>query len=305
MKGRVSLSNPNEAGRQLVGGVKSIYAAMQKVFCPMPTRERDDDKVVEVFLRAYQQGRFAEGARWLPQYEKNVEVVAKAGDGTRLAIEHTRVFAFDGHMQQEEVLRPIAECLEAVRLPAADRRWIQIRLQPRFMGRLLHKHQILVRDELSKWATLTLPTIPPRFGLIRHFLIPVPLPNGKRPEIGIDVEVWPDMDVQRPIKVSGWLPQGRRLDSQVKQALTNKLKKLARAEADVRFLMIDLPSHTDSDISVADVIRGIKPEFPLLDEIDGVIFAMTFGLKSEGCAFFRLWNASLEPSADYLQVNIN
>jgi hypothetical protein len=152
---------------------------------------------------------------------------------------------------------------------------------------------------------VTLPAIPPQFGYVHHFFIPVPLPNGKRPEIGIDVEVWDDMDVQAPIVVSGWLPKGPRLDSQVKQALTNKLEKLTRAEADVRFLMIDIPSHTDSDASVADVIREIKPEFPLLDKIDGVVFAMTFGLKAEGCAFFRLWNARLESSADYLQVNIN
>jgi hypothetical protein len=278
---------------------------MQRVICPIPSRERDDDKVVEVFLHAYQQGRFAEGPHWLPQYQKSVEVVAKAPDGTRLAIEHTRVFAFDGHMQQEEVLRPIAECLEAVRLPATDRRWIQIRLQPHFVGRLLQKHQILVRDELTTWAALTLPAIPPQFGLIRHFLIPIPLPNGKRPGIGIDVEVWPDMDVQPRIVVSGWLPQGRRLDSQVKHPLRNKLEKLTRAEADVRFLMIDIPSHTDSDASVADVIREIRPEFPLLDEIDGIVFAMTFGLKAEGYALFRLWNARLEPSSDYLHVSIN
>jgi hypothetical protein len=95
---------------------------MKKVICPMPSRERDDDKVVEVFLHAYQQGQFAKGAQWLPQHEKNVEVVAKAPDGTRLAIEHTRVFAFDGHMQQEKVLRPIAECLEAVRVPACGQK---------------------------------------------------------------------------------------------------------------------------------------------------------------------------------------
>jgi hypothetical protein len=50
--------------------------------------------MVEIFLRVYQDGRFAHHVDWLPQPRANVEVIASAEDGSRLAIEHTRLLEF-------------------------------------------------------------------------------------------------------------------------------------------------------------------------------------------------------------------
>jgi hypothetical protein len=283
---------------------------MERVICPPPSRERHDDRVVEVFLHAYQQGCFADNPDWLPQHERNVEVIATSNvDRKRLAIEHTRVFAFEGHMEQESVLRPIAERLEAIRLPELSGRWVQIFFAPNFMGRLLQRHSRLVQEELLGFLNLILPTIAPGEHQVHHFVVPIPLPDGRRPTIEFDVEVWGDMDVKRPICVNGVLPQGRTLDSQVRQALDRKLNKLVEADADIRFLMIDIPTHTDSDISVAKAIGGLQGQFQLLAKVDEVVFAKTFAFESEGCIFFRTWkpqsevwssgfiNASIEKSA--------
>jgi hypothetical protein len=50
------------------------------VSCPAPSREREDDKIVEMFLRLYEGGRFSYDPKWLPQHQPNVEVIAQAKD---------------------------------------------------------------------------------------------------------------------------------------------------------------------------------------------------------------------------------
>lgn len=264
---------------------------MQTVNCPQPSRSRHDERVVEVFLCAYKQGCFAKDPCWLPQHKRNVEVIATSiVDGGRLAIEHTRVFGFDDHMEQEAILRPIAERLESVRLAALSDKWVQIYFQPNFMSRLLRKNSVLVQDEIVRFLERTLPTIAPRKHHVNRFDIPIPLPNGRRPTIAFEIEVWGSMDVERPISVSGILPHGQRLDTQVTHALETKLQKLVDAVADTRFLMIEIATHTESEIAVAKAIRRVQGKFPLLIKIDQVVFAKTFGFDSEDCIFFRMWN---------------
>jgi hypothetical protein len=268
---------------------------VQKVTCPQPSRKRHDERVVEVFLHTYKQGCFAKDPCWLPQNRRNVEVIATSTvGGSRLAIEHTRVFAFDGHMEQEAILRPLAERIEAIRLPGLSNKWVQIYFQSNFMSRPLRKNSELVQDEIIKFLERTLPTITPNEHHVNSFNIPIPLPNGRHPTITVDVEVWGNMDVKRPISVSGILPQGPRLETQVTHALQTKLQKLVDAVADTRFLMIEIATHTESEIAVAKVIRRIQGEFPLLIKIDQVVFAKAFGFDSEGCIFFRMWNPQSE-----------
>jgi hypothetical protein len=90
--------------------LKSRAELTQHIVCPAPSRSRADDGIVEVFLRAFRNGRFSEDPTWLPQHTKNVEVIATGQDGRRLAIEHTRVFSFEEQKKQEIILHPIAEC---------------------------------------------------------------------------------------------------------------------------------------------------------------------------------------------------
>src|SRR5215472_13972655 len=89
----------------------SLGEPTEKVICSPPTRTWSDDQIVELFLEAYPDSRFAH-LEWLPQDRSNVEVIATDAAGTRLAVEHTRVFAYQGHKKDEELLRPIAKRLE-------------------------------------------------------------------------------------------------------------------------------------------------------------------------------------------------
>jgi len=264
---------------------------MDQVICPPPSRKRRDDRIVEVFLHAYRSGSFSDNPCWLPQHEKNVEVIATSkADGSRLAIEHTRVFAFDGHMEQEAVLRPIAERIETIHLPELSGRWVQVHFAANFVGRLLQRHILLVQDELVRFLERTLPSVDPKMHNVHHFEVAIPLPNGKSPIVELDVEVWDGVEVGHQISVTGLLPQGRTLHSQVGSALERKLPKLTSADADVRFLMIDMPTYTDSDIAVVKVICDLEGQFPLLAAVDEVVFAKTFGFETEGFIVFRTWS---------------
>jgi len=266
-------------------------------------RDRDDDRIVELFLDAFQKGRFAKNPDWLHQYEANVEVISTADDGTRLAIEHTRIFSFDGQSEQEKALKPIAECLESVRLPGVPDRWYQVYFGTNFMGRTLQKHRAAVLDSLRRWALSELPALEPRDYFRYPLTIPVPLPNGKTANIEVGVEVWDNMQVDRQVCVSGILPSGDRLTDAVRRALEKKLPKTAAADAHLRFLLIDQPTPSDSEIGVLRVIRELAPEFPLLQEIQALGFAKTY-LLHESVIYFSLWNVRTGSWSEYLRAEI-
>jgi hypothetical protein len=207
-------------------------------------------------------------------------------------------------MEQEAILRPIAEQLEFLRLPELSGKWVQVWFKPNFIGTLLRRHSQIVQDQLVKFLTERLPTIPPSLHQPHHFSIPIPIPAGKCPIVELDIEVWENMNINPPICVSGLLPRGRRLDSLVEHALETKLQKLVDADADTKFLLIDMPSHTDSDIAVVSVIRGLGGRFSLLPKVNEIVFARTFGFKSEGYIFFRMWNPRTQGWSDFINAQM-
>src|SRR6266853_95463 len=93
--------------------LRSFGERIRKVSCPRSIRARHDDQIVDLFLKVWQEGRFAQNLHWLPQNRTNVEVIATDADNVRIAIEHTRLFAYQDHKLQEEALRPLAEALRA------------------------------------------------------------------------------------------------------------------------------------------------------------------------------------------------
>jgi hypothetical protein len=284
--------------------LRSVGELMHEVVCPRPSRRREDDQIVELFLHAYQGGRFAYRPNWLPQSRKNVEVIASDCTGTSLAIEHTRVFAFEDHKYEEELLRPIAECLEAdPNLRVLDRHF-ELHFYSGSLRKLRKRHRSLVQQELVRWAVETLPALAAR-GEVYKFNIPIPLPKGKALEIGLDVKVSERVDPLRPIAVDGRLPGGsQRLVPVVRKALNDKLQKLVDAEADRRLLLLELPT-TDSGRSLIDTVRDLAATFPLLKRISQIVVAKTLGFHlGEGLVFFHVWDVAAEVWSDYLKAVI-
>ena len=277
---------------------------MQHVPCPAPSRSREDDRIVELFLHAFRQGLFSANPIWLPQQIENVDVIAADHNGRRLAVEHTRIFAFEDQREQEILLQPIVESLEAVRLPGEVSKFFQLHFRTDFMGRTLRKHRAVVLLELSEWAARELPRLEPRDHFEHELSIPVTLPDNRKVSIEVGVEVWDRTPVARPIHVGGILPSGNRLEPLVRKALSEKLPKLARADADARFLMIEQPRFTDSDNAVVKVILGVAADFPLLTKIHGIVFAKTY-LLGENVVYFSVWDVETKEWSEHLKVSVS
>jgi len=132
---------------------------MQTIICPRPTRAREDDRIVEIFLHAYRGGRFSREPNWLPQNRTNVEVIASDSYGVTLAIEHTRIFAFEDHKHKEEIFRPMAECLEAEDhwVPRDKCYWISF--PTHILDGLNRKGREKYKEQLKQWLIVTLPPL--------------------------------------------------------------------------------------------------------------------------------------------------
>ena len=114
-----------------------------------------------------------------------------------------------------------------------------------------------------------------------------------------------NVSIGRSISVHGYLPQSQRLVSVVRQALENKLPKLAQANADQRILLIESPTHTESESEIVKVICDVAFDFPLLSKIDDVAFAKTFWFHAHRTAiYFRVWNRPSETWAAFLKAVI-
>jgi len=255
---------------------------------------------VELFLNAHESGRFAHHVEWLPQNRTNVEVIAQDAAGTRLAIEHTRLFAFEGHKRQEELLRPLAECLEAEpRLHGVNRRF-DLLFRPDFLGNLPRSSRTLVKDGLVSWAVMNLPAL--GVGTCQEFEVPICLPKGKSRKIRIRVEASERVPPMRPVCVSGCLPEDpKRLLAIVRKALNDKLNKLVDAEADQRILLLELQT-LDSERKVICQIRDMADRFPLLHRVDQIVIAKTFGYQSDNVVFYHAFDMAAEKLSEFLKV---
>jgi hypothetical protein len=217
----------------------------QSVICPQPTRTREDDKTVEIFLHAYRDGQFTHHVNWLAQNQTNVEVIATAEDGTKIAIGHTRLFEFPigrqgGSPDDDTLVVDVISYLHStVRFPVKDR-FFSLGVDPRNLKKLLSKrYRSRTLGALEEWARKVLPSLQED----SEFVIPihVQLPLAER-TVRMSVRVWGDKgESDYPINVGGFYASYKPdLVSLVRKALKDKLPKLRRSEADRRILMLEI-----------------------------------------------------------------
>lgn len=281
--------------------MRSVHELMEKVVCPRPCRHRADDNIVELFLHSYRSGRFASRQNWLTQSQQNVEAIASDSAGITLAVEHTRIFAFGDHKRQEELLRPIARSLEAEPRLSVPRLRFHLCFYPSFLEGLSRRQRSRVQQGLLSWAVQILPALPVR-GRSYKFDVPIRLTEETVRKIKLDVEVSERVEPMHPVSVGGWLPSdAQRLCPQVRKMLKDKLPKLAAAEADRRFLIIELPT-TDSKWFVVDTVRAIAGDFPLLKQVNWLVVAQTLAFQSEGVVFFHVWDIAAQVWSDHMEA---
>lgn len=281
---------------------KSIAERSRNVVCRQPSRRRSDDQIVELFLCSWQNGRFAQSPQWLSQETRNVEVIARDEVGNRLAVEHTRIFAFEDHRRQEELLRPVADRLEAepgLDVPSCR---FEINFYPGFIDGLQRRLRQPYADALARWAACTLPQLRMRPEVYR---LQVPfLLQGYALETYIDVTVTERVDGIRPVAVGGWLPEDpQRMVPLIRKALSDKLPKLAAAEAEFRILLLDLPT-LDSEWQLIEAVRNVHDSHATLARIDHVVTAQTFGFKDFHFVRFFAYRTGTYELVDVSRVEV-
>ena len=267
--------------------VRSIGEQMQTITCPRPSRKRADDRVVEFFLHAYRGGRFSGDPKWLPQDKKNVEVIASDADCS-LAIEHTRVFAFEDHKYKEEIFRPVATYLEDLGHQMPEDGCYCLTFPADLLDSLNAAQRMIYQRDLKEWLAVTLPDLP--ISDTHH--LRCPSPKSVLRNVTLDVQVWDSRPTQRGIHVNGYLPaDADRLIPVIRKALHDKVPKLANAAAQEKLLMIEMPMISDSHTRALEIIRDLGEEIPAFSMIDHVVIAQTFGLEEDhGVIYFFVWN---------------
>jgi hypothetical protein len=282
---------------------RSIAERSRNIACRQPSRTRRDDQIVELFLYAWQDGRFAQDPDWLSQESTNVEVIARDEVGNRLAVEHTRIFAFADHRRQEELLRPIAQRLEAEGGLDVAGRHFDITFYPGFLDGLPRRVRQPYADALARWAVYTLPKLPLRREVYR-LQVP-PLLQGTALGTNIDVTLTERIDGIRPVVVGGRLPDDpQRMVPLIRKALSDKLPKLAAAEAEYRILLLDLPT-LDSDRQIIDVVREPHGTHPALAHVDYLVTAYTFGFETYHFVRFFAYRVGTYDLVDVCRVEVN
>ncbi|MGO9085626.1 MAG: hypothetical protein ACLQBK_10395 [Candidatus Sulfotelmatobacter sp.] len=255
---------------------------------------RGDDQVVETFLHVYEDGRFSRDPDWLPQHQANVEVVASSEDGTRLAIEHTKLFEFpigqQANPDEDEMLAAVGASLQGVSLPVSDRVFM-LSVEPRNLRKLLAaRRKSKALEALTEWAQRELPALREK----REFEVEIPgnLPREAR-IVRIAVEVWKTRS-NRPILGCGYLPPKSSLSSLVRKAFEEKLPKLSAAKVQRRILMLEVVT-LDGDSDVYEAVRNLATDFPQFLAVDEVVFVRNF--LQLGAVVFRTWNTTSNESS--------
>lgn len=251
---------------------KSVAERARKVVFGQFSRTRPDDRVVELFLAWWEEGRFAANPNWLPQNVKNVEVVASDADGSKLAIEHTSIYAFEGHQREEKWLGQVSLAIEtAPELRFPGRRFSITFNRDLFDNLNERKREEYVRA-LIPWLAGEFTDLPSG----RHHLTAPALLSKKGPiEFEVQVDEWPTG--LPPVSVSGMLPQDaiKRAAPQVEKTLKEKLPKLIDTEADRKLLLVELPTLDTSLSLIIDLIKNSSNYAGRLKNIDFVVAAKT------------------------------
>jgi len=281
--------------------VRSFGERTKRVPCERSDRPRPDDQIVDLFLKVWEDGRYTHNLEWLRQDLPNVEVIATDAQGVRIAIEHTRLYAYEDHKDQEIALRPVAEILEAEPQLQNLGRHFDIRFQGHFLGKLLRRSQNIVTSQLHKWAIETLPTLK-ESDRTYAFEVPILVSAHKKPKIQVHVDVSEPIGGIRSVRVGGYLPtEPERFVPIVRKALEDKLEKLTKSDADLRALLLELPIINETPSNVIDILTQLEAEFPKLEKVNYYVVANTIAYESEGYLLYWVWDRSIQDWSEILQ----
>jgi len=229
----------------------------------MPTKDRREDALIDLFLSAYEDGAWANCHVDRPEKRMDgaVEAVATKADGTTLAIEHTLIEPFVGDREDIERLRlfePIGR--DQTLLVPGQAIFVYVPVGALRKGDLFRS----VVDGVREWIREHRLTFPE--GKSRHALS---VPNSRRGE-AIELVLW--VQVFSEPQSTGTLIVSRHGQEDpataVEKALKNKVPKLVGTDAKKHILMLERHQLTLSERTIVKEVDDRRQAYPDLDKVE-------------------------------------
>ncbi len=234
----------------------------------MPTRERREDHIIELFVSAYDNGAWKHAALTFPDKhnDSGIDGLAKRADGAVLAIEHTVIEPFVGDIADQSEMLPVFPLIESDKSLLVPGAWIQVFVP---VG-TLHLQKPSVREAIAAAVHSWLRT--------NH----TSLPRGASQGV-CRVQGKPEFDITLNLKVTD-IPGGgalhvRRqqtsdtLGEVIEKMLTKKLPKLADVASSTRVLLLERRHMNLYPRRILDEIEKRRPAFPALADVHEIWIA--------------------------------
>ena len=236
----------------------------------MPTSSRREDKIIELFVSAYEDCAWKNSCiDWLDRVTDGaVEALITRTDGKRLAIEHTLIESFVGERTDLERFKNFLCIEDDPALCQADRIvYINVPRDALLKGTQWDAIVTCVRD----WLRANLAQLGEGDG---HHDCPIAGPGIAKPStMKLHIRIIHSKGSDRgPIVRRYGLTN---VGGSVEKALKAKLPKLAKTPADVRILMLERSQFSLSETLLWQEIQSRAADFPLLTEIAEIWFAET------------------------------
>ena len=236
----------------------------------MPTSSRREDKIIELFVSAYEDCAWKNSCiDWLDRVTDGaVEALITRTDGKRLAIEHTLIESFVGERTDLERFKNFLCIEDDPALCQADRIvYINVPRDALLKGTQWDAIVTCVRD----WLRANLAQLGEGDG---HHDCPIAGPGIAKPStMKLHIKIIHSKGSDRgPIVRRYGLTN---VGGSVEKALKAKLPKLAKTPADVRILMLERSQFSLSETQLWQEIQSRAADFPLLTEIAEIWFAET------------------------------
>lgn len=247
-----------------------------------PPKERP---LLEMFLCEYDNGAWKAALRdWVEEHtDGGVEVIAKRGDGATVAIEHTIVQPFVGERFDSNVFMRAFGRIEKNPDLAVAERSMTVVIPVSAIPKGYDWDQ--VGADLLEWlkdhhASAQLE------GVVRH-TVPVAVSSKQGPlalTITLQTDHLPGLPGSTLISRG---PMPKTLTDVVEEALSRKVPKLVKADADRHILLIEREHISLSDRHIMGEMEALAPKFPDLRQVEEIWIVETSIQASDGWVYFR------------------
>lgn len=255
----------------------------------MPTKSRREDRLITLFISAYEDGTWA-GATidWVDQRQDGaVEAVARRSDGRTLAIEHTLIEFFSGERTDLERFKPFLR-IESDQSLSVPGKIIYVDVPRGALDRLKPQEQDRIVNACHDWLRHNIRALPSGDSMQTcHIVSSSSVPAS---DLQLQVRVVDDADFEgKPPLIRRY---GRvNVGETVEKALRAKLSKLVTTTADKRLLMLERSQWSLDETQIHDEIETRRAAFPDLAKIEVWIVETVAGTPdlTHGSLGFKLY----------------